>query len=432
MNRSLLSAAVLLLALSGALLGQGAPFTLNSISPTQTTAGSPAFNMVLVVGNMPAGTVRVWFNGTAITPASVAGNQITAQIPSGLIQNSGTVNVIVSVQPASSGAVFSTALPFTINSTPVISTASPLPNATAGSAYSQTLAVTGGTAPYTWSVPQGGLQSGLTLSAAGVLSGTPTQGGTSSFTVSVADASGSIATKVFLLTVSVPPATLSVTGLTDVVSPAQQPTFDVRLSAPYPLTITGTITLTFKNNALYPADDPAIQFSNGGRALNFTIPAGQTSAFPTTLPSLQTGTVAGEIDLTLNYFAGGLNITPANPPVRFLTILRLPPVIKSVQVVKTGSGFNVLVTGYSTPRRVSQADFTFTAASGGNLQTSKLTVIVDSAFTNWYSGSSSPLYGSLFLYTQPFTVEGSVGDIGSVSVTLAHETGTSAPASASF
>jgi hypothetical protein len=433
MNRSLLVALALLIALSGTLLGQ-APFTLNSISPTQTTAGGPTFPMVLVVSNMPAGALRgVLFNDSLLSATLVGPNQITAQIPSNLIQNPGTVNVAVSVQFANGGPVSSTTLPFTVNPPPLTITTNSLPNATAGSAYSQAFAATGGISPYTWSVPQGGLQTGLALNGAGILSGTPAQGGASNFTVSVADASGLIATKVFTLTVTVPSATVSVTGLTDTVNPAQQPAFDVQLGAAYPLTITGTIILTFRPNAIYPSDDPAIQFSAGGRTLNFTIPAGQLSAFPTNPPSVQTGTVAGQIDLyVVSLFAGGQNITPANLPVRSMTIARLAPKINSVQVVKTGGGFNVVVAGFSTPRQVIQADFTFTAAAGASLQTAKVTVIVDPAFTLWYTGASSPQFGSQFTYTQPFSVQGNVSDIGSVSVTLAHSTGTSAAVSASF
>jgi hypothetical protein len=277
------------------------------------------------------------------------------------------------------------------------------------------------------------LQTGLALSGAGLLSGTPTQGGTSNFTMNVADASGLIATKVFTLTVTVPSATVSVTGLTDTVNPAQQPAFDVQLTAAYPLTITGTLTLIFRPNAVYPSDDPAIQFSAGGRTLNFTIPAGQLSAFPTNPPSVQTGTVAGQIDLyVVSLFAGGQNITPANLPVRSMTIARLAPKINSVQVVKGGKGFSIVVAGFSTPRQVVQADFTFTAAAGANFDTAHVTVIVDPAFTIWYTGASSPQFGSQFTYTQPFTVQGNVSDIGSVSVTLAHSTGTSAAVSATF
>jgi hypothetical protein len=355
-----------------------------------------------------------------------------AGVLSGTPTQGGSFNFTVGVSDSSGGST-SKAFSLTVSVAALtITTNPPLANATAGSAYSQAFAATGGVPPYTWSVPPGALQSGLTLSAAGLLSGAPTQGGTSNFTLSVADALGSITTKVFTLTVTVPPVTLSATGLTDILSPAQQPTFDVQLSAAYPLTITGTVTMTFKSNAINPSDDPAIQFSSGGRILNFTIPAGQISAFPTTLPAIQTGTVAGEIDLTLSYFAGGQNITPANPPVRSMTIPRTAPNINSVQVVKVSGGFNILVTGYSTPRQVVQADFTFTPATGATLQTTHATVIVDPVFTTWYTGINSPQFGSLFLYTQPFTVQGNVSDISSVSVTLAHTTGTSAAVSASF
>ena len=53
--------------------------------------------------------------------------------------------------------------------------AAPLPSGVVGTAYNQTLTASGGTGPYTWSAV--GLPAGLTLSAAGVLSGTPTSVG---------------------------------------------------------------------------------------------------------------------------------------------------------------------------------------------------------------------------------------------------------------
>jgi hypothetical protein len=54
-----------------------------------------------------------------------------------------------------------------------------LPDASYGSAYTpaQTLTATGGTAPYTFSVTTGSLPPGMSLSTAGVLSGTPTAAG---------------------------------------------------------------------------------------------------------------------------------------------------------------------------------------------------------------------------------------------------------------
>src|ERR1700730_16415367 len=57
--------------------------------------------------------------------------------------------------------------------------------------YAAQLGATGGTASYSWSVSSGNLPAGLTLSSTGAISGTPTQSGTFSFTVSVKDSSSS-------------------------------------------------------------------------------------------------------------------------------------------------------------------------------------------------------------------------------------------------
>ena len=96
------------------------------------------------------------------------------------------------------------------NCTPVaalaITTAS-LPAGTVNAAYSQTLAATGGTTPYSWSVSAGTLPAGLSLSAAGVLGGTPTTAGTSNFTVQVTG--GGTATKAFTVTINPAAVTLS-------------------------------------------------------------------------------------------------------------------------------------------------------------------------------------------------------------------------------
>jgi Putative Ig domain len=70
---------------------------------------------------------------------------------------------------------------------PTITTTS-VPNGVVGSAYSATLQATDGVLPLSWSVSAGTLPAGLTLNAStGEISGTPTTGGTSSFTVTVTD-----------------------------------------------------------------------------------------------------------------------------------------------------------------------------------------------------------------------------------------------------
>jgi hypothetical protein len=72
-----------------------------------------------------------------------------------------------------------------------------LNSVTVGAVTSQTLVASGGTAPYSWSVTTGTLPAGLTLSSAGVLSGTPTMAGTSTFTVQAKDSVSAIATRAY-------------------------------------------------------------------------------------------------------------------------------------------------------------------------------------------------------------------------------------------
>ncbi|MGP0025939.1 MAG: beta strand repeat-containing protein, partial [Streptosporangiaceae bacterium] len=84
----------------------------------------------------------------------------------------------------------------------VSTTFSAPPAADVGGAYSYTLTAAGGTTPYTWSVNAGTLPPGLTLSSAGVLSGTPTTAGSYPFTVNVIDANNGIATASITLVVS--------------------------------------------------------------------------------------------------------------------------------------------------------------------------------------------------------------------------------------
>jgi hypothetical protein len=82
-----------------------------------------------------------------------------------------------------------------------ITTTSPLPNGTTGVSYSATLAASGGTPGYTWALVSGALPNGLTLSANGTISGTPTITGTFSFTVRTIDSASGTVTKPLALTV---------------------------------------------------------------------------------------------------------------------------------------------------------------------------------------------------------------------------------------
>jgi len=79
-------------------------------------------------------------------------------------------------------------------STPLSVSTSSLADATVGTAYSATLAATGGSGSgYTWAIASGSLPGGLTLSSSGTISGTPIASGTSAFSVQVTDSSSNTA-----------------------------------------------------------------------------------------------------------------------------------------------------------------------------------------------------------------------------------------------
>ena len=80
-----------------------------------------------------------------------------------------------------------------------------LPKGTAGAAYSTQLVSSGGVGPYSYALSGGTLPAGLTLSSSGVISGTPSAGGTSSITVTVTDQNGQTSTRTYALTVANPP-----------------------------------------------------------------------------------------------------------------------------------------------------------------------------------------------------------------------------------
>lgn len=82
-----------------------------------------------------------------------------------------------------------------------------LPNGTVGSAYSTTITVTGGTGPYTFAITAGTLPSGLSLNTStGVISGTATTAGSSSFTIQATDSLGATGSTAFSLVVGAAPA----------------------------------------------------------------------------------------------------------------------------------------------------------------------------------------------------------------------------------
>ena len=105
----------------------------------------------------------------------------------------------------SSDSTFTTVASLTVTTTS-------LPNGQVQVSYSATLAASGGTTPYSWSVTSGALPGGLTLIAStGAISGTPTAAGTFSFTIQVRDSASSPQTASKSLSITAMPPALGIT-----------------------------------------------------------------------------------------------------------------------------------------------------------------------------------------------------------------------------
>ncbi len=221
-------------------------------------------------GSLTEGGVVVWNIGTVNAGVTAQTVSFTVQVnaTSGTITNSNYTIEATGISPVS-GAVVSTTVTAVC---PGIALSPPaLANGAETTFYSQTLAASGGTAPYVFSVTAGAPPPGLTLSSDGVLSGTPTSGGSFSFTAIATDANQCSGSQGYTVTISSSGcATISL-------SPASLP--DGTPGAPYSATIRGaggTAPYTF---SLLSGSLPTGLSLSGGGLLSGTPSSAGTFSF---------------------------------------------------------------------------------------------------------------------------------------------------------
>ncbi len=161
---------------------------ISQISPQTIPAGTQATTIKVTGTNFQNQSVILW-NGGTLTTSVVDSNTLAATVGGQILSTPGVAQLKVqngqgeesAAMPVNVTASGSTSPQLTISS-------SSLSSGLDGTAYTATLQATGGTPSYTWSISSGSLPSGLSLSAtSGIVSGTPTTGGTFSFTVTVTD-----------------------------------------------------------------------------------------------------------------------------------------------------------------------------------------------------------------------------------------------------
>jgi len=175
--------------------------TISALAPS---SGAPAGGAsVVVTGTGFTGVTSVKFGATNAASFTVdSATQITAVSPPG----SGSVSVTVT---AAGGAATSSAT-FAYVAPTVIVVAGTTPDGAVGRAYNAGFSASGGAAPYAFSLIAGALPPGLSLSAAGDLTGAPTTAGVYAFTVQASAAGGGTGSTAFSLTIRA--ADLALTG----------------------------------------------------------------------------------------------------------------------------------------------------------------------------------------------------------------------------
>jgi uncharacterized repeat protein (TIGR01451 family) len=147
--------------------------------------------------------------------------------------------------------------------------------------------------------------------------------------------------------------------------------------------------------------------------------------------TLQTGTVAGDIYLFAKFldqnrndvgYPGGAQATEVR-----VSVPALAPVINNlIKGTVSGSSFQLSVTGYSTPRKNTQACFKFASAPGTVLNTNALNnCYAKDDIAIWYERTSSVPTGSQFTTAVTFSFAGDVNAIGSVDGWLRNDLGDS-------
>jgi len=359
---------------------------------------------------LPAGTEGAAYSQTIATSGGAGTLSLTVStgsLPAGLGMDSsghitgtptgpnGTANFTVKVTDSSNGGAQSATqnLSILINlpAPPTISTTS-LPAGVEGTAYNQTIAATGGLAPYTFSIVvpgTGALPAGLTISSAGVISGTPTgPNGTSNFTVKVTDSSNpnQSATQNLSITVNLPaPPSISTTSLP---AGTEGAAYNQTVAAtggltPYTFAVTGTLpaglsidtsghitgTPTGPNGAtsftvtVTDSSNPP-QTASKGLSITINLPAAPAIS-PTTLPN---GNVGSPYSQTLTV-SGGLGpfvwaVSSGTLPTGLALTTNSPTTTAKMSgtptTVQSNVAFTISATDKSNPPQTGQQAYTVT------------------------------------------------------------------------
>jgi len=251
-------------------------------------------------GNPPASAPQDWVYDPAANTWTHLSTGLGPQLAETMTYDSGANALIVwAANVSSNGKYNATGIAeiwmgrFGSAVAPAITSTSPLTPGIQNSSYSYSFSATG-TAPITWSVTSGSPPAGLSLNSSGVLSGTPTATGTSTFSVQATNSAGTAGPQSFSLTVAASGTAPAITSS----SPLAQGTQNAAYSFTFSATGTTPITWNLASGTL-PA---GLSLSSSG-ALTGTPTGTGTSTFM--IQASNSAGTAGPQSFTLTVAASG-------------------------------------------------------------------------------------------------------------------------------
>jgi hypothetical protein len=306
------------------------PVQTKTVDLTLTISLAP---VVITTTSLPNGQVGTFYSSTLAASGGktpYTWSLTSGTLPSGLALNAstGAITGTPTVAVTSAALTFKVSdssnpvqsktvnLALTIAPTALQITTSSLPNGQVGTSYTATLAATGGTTPYTWSLTSGTLPTGLSLNTStGAIAGTPTAAVTSSgLTFKVSDSSSPVQTKTVSLTLTISPVPL-VISTTSLPSGQVGTAYSATLAAtggstPYTWSlISGTLPAGLSLNASTGAITGTPTASATNLALTFEVQDSATPAQTKTVNLTLTISSAGNITVSISPKRAGLTIT---------------------------------------------------------------------------------------------------------------------------
>lgn len=294
----------------------GTPLSITTTSPL--ASGNLGVNYSVQFQAAGGTAPYSWTAGTLPAGLTFSGAGVLSGTPNAAGTFTIGVRVTDSAKATASGS-------FAITISAISITTASLADGTVGSAYSGTMAASGGVGGLTWT--SSGLPGGITLSSGGVFSGTPTAAGASSVSVTVTDSVGNTASRSYTLTVNGAPLTISVAG-----------------TVPASVTVGSNVSFGFSA----AGGSPPYTFSATG------LPAGLAiSASTGTISGAPSGSGTATVSVTVTDHAGvsastSFTLTatlPSTPPVSFTGVsTTVNPGSQSSVGVSVGSPYPVDLT----------------------------------------------------------------------------------------